>query len=125
MSPRGEGRGDGADAMGSSFHDAANRKAFLDDEAAYCAKFGLDAGQIAAVQSRSVRQMIAAGGNAYDLAKLAGLFGLDMQDIGGAHADGPALAPRGQGCLKPKTRGGRKEFTRSRYSCLKLYICKM
>ena len=52
MNPRGEGGGDGADAMGFSFHDAANRKAFLDDEAACCAKFGLDAGQIAAAQSR-------------------------------------------------------------------------
>ena len=69
--------------------------------------------------------MIAAGGNAYDLAKLADLFGLDMQDIGGAHADGPAFAPGGQGCLKAKTRGGRKEFTGSGYSRLNLYIYKM
>ena len=53
-----------------SFNDAANRKAFLDDEAGYCAKYGLNAEQIAA------------GGNAYYLAKLAGIFGLNMQDIG-------------------------------------------
>ena len=65
-----------------SFNDAANRRAFLDDEAAYCAKFGLSDEQIAAVQSRNVLQMIAAGGNAYYLAKLAGIFGLNMQDIG-------------------------------------------
>jgi len=69
--------------------------------------------------------MIAAGDSAYDLAKLAGLFGLDMQDIGGVHADGPAFAPGGQGCVKVKTRGGRKEFTGSGYSRLNLYICKM
>jgi protocatechuate 4,5-dioxygenase alpha chain len=34
------------------------------------------------VRSRNVLQMIDAGGNAYYLAKLAGIFGLDMQDIG-------------------------------------------
>jgi len=52
MNLRSEGGGDGPDAMGFSFHDAANRRAFLEDEAAYCAKFGLDAGQVAAAQSR-------------------------------------------------------------------------
>jgi protocatechuate 4,5-dioxygenase alpha chain len=31
---------------------------------------------------RQVLQLLAAGGNAYYLAKLAGIFGLDMQDIG-------------------------------------------
>ena len=65
-----------------SFNDAANRAAFLADEAAYCARFGLSAEQQAAVASRQVLQLIAAGGNAYYLAKFAGLFGLDMQDIG-------------------------------------------
>jgi protocatechuate 4,5-dioxygenase alpha chain len=65
-----------------SFNEAANRKAFLDDEAAYCAKFGLSPEQIEAVKARNVLQMIAAGGNAYYLAKLAGIFGLNMQDIG-------------------------------------------
>ncbi|MBV5346515.1 MAG: protocatechuate 3,4-dioxygenase, partial [Rhodoferax sp.] len=33
-------------------------------------------------RSRQVLQLIAAGGNAYYLAKLAGIFKLDMQDIG-------------------------------------------
>ena len=65
-----------------SFNDAANRRAFLENEAAYCAKYGLTAEQIAAVKSRNVLRMIAAGGNAYYLAKLAGIFGLNMQDIG-------------------------------------------
>jgi protocatechuate 4,5-dioxygenase alpha chain len=65
-----------------SFNDAANRRAFLENEDAYCAKYGLDARQREAVRSRSVLQMIEAGGNAYYLAKLAGIFGLDMQDIG-------------------------------------------
>ncbi len=65
-----------------SFNEAANRRAFLDDEDAYCARYGLNDEQIAAVKSRNVLQMIKAGGNAYYLAKLAGIFGLNMQDIG-------------------------------------------
>jgi protocatechuate 4,5-dioxygenase alpha chain len=38
--------------------------------------------QRAAVRSRSVLAMIEAGGNVYYLAKLAGIFGLNVQDIG-------------------------------------------
>ena len=34
------------------------------------------------VRSRNVLQLLAAGGNVYYLAKFAGIFGLDMQDIG-------------------------------------------
>ena len=65
-----------------SFNDAANRRAFVADEDAYCARFGLSAEQREAIRSRNVLQLIAAGGNAYYLAKFAGIFGLDMQDIG-------------------------------------------
>jgi len=65
-----------------SFNDAANREAFLRDEDDYCARFRLTSEQREAVRSRDVLTMIAAGGNAYYLAKLAGIFGLDMQDIG-------------------------------------------
>lgn len=65
-----------------SFNDAANRAAFLADEDAYCARYGLDARQREAIRARNVLQLIAAGGNAYYLAKFAGIFGLDMQDIG-------------------------------------------
>jgi protocatechuate 4,5-dioxygenase alpha chain len=65
-----------------SFNSAANREAFLRDEAGYCAKFGLNAEQIAAVRNRNVLELIAAGGNIYYLAKLAGIFHLDVQDIG-------------------------------------------
>ena len=65
-----------------SFNDAANREAFLRDEDAYCARFGLSIEQRDAVKSRQVLRMLDAGGNAYYLAKLAGIFGLDMQDIG-------------------------------------------
>ena len=38
--------------------------------------------QRAAVKARNVLAMIAAGGNVYYLAKLAGIFGLNVQDIG-------------------------------------------
>ena len=81
---------DGAQAMKGyalnrmcfSFNEAASRQAFLDDEDGYCARYGLNAEQREAVRQRNVLQMLAAGGNAYYLAKLAGIFGLDMQDIG-------------------------------------------
>ncbi|NOW47300.1 protocatechuate 4,5-dioxygenase alpha chain [Novosphingobium sp. SG751A] len=69
-------------AMCYSFNDAANRQAFLDDEEAYCAKFHLTPQQRKAVAERSVLGMIAAGGNIYYLAKLAGIFGLNVQDVG-------------------------------------------
>ena len=65
-----------------SFNDAANRKAFVADEDAYCTKFGLNAQQRAAIKHRNVLELIEAGGNAYYLAKFAGIFGLDMQYIG-------------------------------------------
>ena len=65
-----------------SFNSAANRAAFLRDEDAYCAKFGLDAEQREAVRERNVLKLIAAGGNVYYLAKLAGIFHLDVQDLG-------------------------------------------
>jgi protocatechuate 4,5-dioxygenase alpha chain len=65
-----------------SFNSAENREAFRKDEEAYCRKFGLSEEQRAAVKSRNVLKMIAAGGNVYYLAKLAGIFGLNVQDIG-------------------------------------------
>jgi protocatechuate 4,5-dioxygenase alpha chain len=65
-----------------SFNSAENRAAFLKNEDAYCKKYGLDATQRAAVKSRNVLKMIAAGGNVYYLAKLAGIFGLNVQDLG-------------------------------------------
>ena len=65
-----------------SFNAAANRAAFLRDEDAYCAQYGLNAQQRKAIASRNVLDLIAAGGNVYYLAKFAGIFGLDVQDIG-------------------------------------------
>lgn len=68
--------------MCMSFNDAASRAEFLRDEDAYCARYGLSAQQREAIRSRDVLALVAAGGNAYYLAKFAGIFGLDMQDIG-------------------------------------------
>lgn len=65
-----------------SFNDAANRAEFLRDEDAYCARYGLNPRQREAIRNRNVLQLIEAGGNVYYLAKFAGIFGLDVQDIG-------------------------------------------
>ena len=65
-----------------SFNKAENRAEFLLDEDAYCAKYGLNEVQRRAVKARNVLQLIHAGGNIYYLAKFAGIFGLNVQDIG-------------------------------------------
>ncbi|HEX6999462.1 MAG TPA: protocatechuate 4,5-dioxygenase subunit alpha [Gammaproteobacteria bacterium] len=65
-----------------SFNEARNREAFRADEDAYCRRYGLTDEQREAVRRRDVLAMLAAGGNIYYLAKLAGIFGLNVQDIG-------------------------------------------
>jgi protocatechuate 4,5-dioxygenase, alpha chain len=65
-----------------SFNSAENRAAFVADEAAYCRKFGLSEAQRDAIKARDVLGLIAAGGNVYYLAKFAGIFGLNVQDLG-------------------------------------------
>src|SRR3974377_1849242 len=71
-----------------SFNSAENRAAFLANEEAYCARFRLGPRHREAVRSRDVLAMIEAGGNVYYLAKLAGIFGLDVQDIGAQQTGG-------------------------------------
>ena len=65
-----------------SFNSAENRAAFVQDEDGYCARHGLNAEQREAIRQRNVLALIAAGGNVYYLAKFAGIFGLDVQDLG-------------------------------------------
>lgn len=65
-----------------SFNQAPNRQTFVEDEEGYCARYGLSVAQREAVRSRNVLEMIAAGGNIYYLAKLAGILGLGVQDLG-------------------------------------------
>ena len=75
-------RGLALNRMCFSFNSATNREAFRRDEEAYCRKYGLTPEQREAVRGRDVLKLIAAGGNVYYLAKLAGIFGLGVQDIG-------------------------------------------
>jgi protocatechuate 4,5-dioxygenase alpha chain len=65
-----------------SFNEAENRAAFLADEDGYCRRYHLTPDQRRAVAHRNVLEMIEAGGNVYYLAKLAGIFGLNVQDLG-------------------------------------------
>lgn len=65
-----------------SFNRRENREAFVADEEAYMEKYGLNEEQKRAVRERDILAMIAAGGNIYYLAKLAGIFRLSVQDLG-------------------------------------------
>lgn len=69
-------------AMCFSFNTEANRQAFVADEAGYMDRFRLTRAQRAAVEARDVPAMLEAGGNVYYLAKLAGILGLNVQDLG-------------------------------------------
>lgn len=81
---------DGAQAMKGyplnkmcfSFNAAAAREAYLADPEAYFDKFALTEAHKKACRNKNVLEMIAAGGNIYYLAKFAGIFKLNMQDIG-------------------------------------------
>jgi protocatechuate 4,5-dioxygenase alpha chain len=75
-------RGYALNRMCYSFNEAQNRAAFVADEEGYCRRYGLTPEQKRAVAHRNVLEMIAAGGNVYYLAKLAGIFGLNVQDLG-------------------------------------------
>ena len=65
-----------------SFNSRENRDEFMQDEDAYCRKYGLNEQQRAAIRKRNVLDLIAAGGNIYYLAKFAGILGLSVQDVG-------------------------------------------
>ena len=68
--------------MCMSFNSADNRAAFRADREAYCDRYGLTSAQKAAVRDLDVLRLIKLGGNIYYLAKLAGIFGLNVQDLG-------------------------------------------
>ncbi len=69
-------------AMCYSFNHAENREAFARDEDAYMDRFDLAEEQRTAIRNRDVLAMLAAGGNVYYLAKLAGILGLNVQQLG-------------------------------------------
>lgn len=75
-------KGYGLNKMCYTFNDEAAREEFKADEDAYCAKFNLTPAQTKAVKDRNVIAMLEEGGSIYYLAKLAGLLGLNVQDVG-------------------------------------------
>ena len=66
-----------------AFNKQENREAFAADEEGFMEKYGLNEQQKQAIRDRDVLAMIEAGGNIYYLAKLAGIFKLGVQDVGG------------------------------------------
>jgi protocatechuate 4,5-dioxygenase alpha chain len=65
-----------------SFNSAENREAYLRDEDGYCDKFDLTTQQRQALKHRNVLELLEAGGNIYYLAKWAGIFGMNVQQMG-------------------------------------------
>jgi protocatechuate 4,5-dioxygenase alpha chain len=82
-------RGYELNAMCFSFNEDANRRAFVENEEAYCARYKLTPEQRKAVADRDVLAMLSAGGNVYYLAKLAGILGLNVQDLGALQTGKP------------------------------------
>ena len=75
-------RGYALNKMCFSFNSAENREAFRRDEDGYCDKFNLTDEQRRAIKQRDVLKLLEVGGNIYYLAKWAGIFGLNVQQIG-------------------------------------------
>ncbi len=65
-----------------SFNSADNRKKFKAFPDAYCRSYGLTQEQSDAVTDLDVLRMVQLGGNIYYLAKLTGIYGMSVQDIG-------------------------------------------
>jgi len=66
-----------------SFNKAVNRDAFKEDPETYMDEYQLTDAQKDAIRSSNILAMIEEGGNIYYLAKLAGIFKLSVQDVGG------------------------------------------
>ncbi len=75
-------RGLALNTMCYSFNKESSRNEFHADPDAYCKKYGLDNELTAAVLDADVLALIEAGGSIYYLAKLTGILGWDMQDVG-------------------------------------------
>ena len=65
-----------------SFNAADNRKKFKSFPEAYCRSYGLTREQTHAVTDLDVLRMLQLGGNIYYLAKLTGIYGMTVQDLG-------------------------------------------
>ena len=73
-----------------SFNTADNRKKFKAFPEAYCRAYHLTREQVHAVTDLDVLRLLQLGGNIYYLAKLAGIYGMSVQDLG---AERPGLRP--------------------------------
>jgi len=71
-------------ALAQSMRHAANREAFLANEAAYMAKMGLSSQEQALVTRRDWLGLQAAGANQYALVKLCGTVGVSLVREGAA-----------------------------------------
>lgn len=65
-----------------SFNTADNRKKFKAFPEAYCHAYHLTREQVHAVTDLDVLRLLQLGGNIYYLAKLAGIYGMSVQDLG-------------------------------------------
>ena len=70
--------------LAASLVDPANREAFLTDEAAYCARFGLQEHEVRLVAERDWSGMVAAGGKVYVFLKIAATIGSNLIEVGAA-----------------------------------------
>jgi protocatechuate 4,5-dioxygenase, alpha chain len=75
-------KGYGLNQMCFSFNSAGNREAYRRDEDGYCDKFDLTEKQRCALKQRNVLELLKAGANIYYLAKWAGIFGMNVQQMG-------------------------------------------
>jgi protocatechuate 4,5-dioxygenase alpha chain len=80
-------RGYALNKMCFSFNSAENREAYRRDEDGYCASFSITEQQRQALKHRNVLELLEAGGNIYYLAKWAGIFGLNVQQLGAQQRD--------------------------------------
>ena len=65
-----------------SFNSADNRRKFKAFPEAYCRTYDLSREQTHAVTDLDVLRMLQLGGNIYYLAKLTGIYGMTVQDLG-------------------------------------------
>lgn len=65
-----------------TFNSAENRKKFKAFPEAYCHAFNLTREQTHAVTDLDVLRLLQLGGNIYYLAKLTGIYGMTVQDLG-------------------------------------------
>jgi protocatechuate 4,5-dioxygenase, alpha chain len=93
--------------LAMSLSDPANRSAFLADERAYMAKYGLSQQEMDLVSRRDWAELVAAGGNIYVLLKIAGTVGQNLLQMG-AQMRGESLelflanrpGPRGEAVVR-------------------------